>query len=335
MRRSGFVLDVRVAARNVERERAVRLQVEVPDRGLRRPGWVGSPGVRAGLKRRGLPRKLAALPVQPVAEPRCFNLFPELRCRVVPTERNLADRVGLRGVPLTVEPRTRDDEVEVIRVAQLRPAVDFPRAPRIFLIPETGHVQVRDERAVHLIHPCLVLPELVVVGVLDDGVPVRDRAVEVLGVDVRERTEIEVPRIGVVGLEVEVGVGVLVGLFIYGVLERIALAQRAVAVIVVVHPLVRGRCLLRDRFQRRVRVQECHRRGEAIVGDTEHPHLTAVPGHVLDQPLDRIVRVARLARRFRILEIDFRRQLERALRPESPAQVLDHEDVAVLHQRLE
>ena len=86
----------------------------------------------------------------------------------------------------------------------------------------------------------------------------------------------EIPGIGVVGLEVEVRVRVLVRLLVHRVFERVALAQRAVAMVVVVHPLIGGRRLLRDRLQRRMRTQQRHRRGQAVVGDAEHADLAVV-----------------------------------------------------------
>ena len=70
-----------------------------------------------------------------------------------------------------------------------RVAEDLPRAPRIFLIPEAGDVQVRNRRSVQLTDPRLSLPELVVVGVLDDVVPVWNRAVQIFRVDVGQRAE--------------------------------------------------------------------------------------------------------------------------------------------------
>ena len=158
---------------------------------------------------------------------------------------------------------------------------------------------------------------------------------EVPGVDVRQRPEVEVPGIRVVGFEIEVRIRVLVRLLVHGILERVALAQRAVAMVVVVHPLIGGRRLLRDRGQRRMRPQQRHRRCQAVVRDTEHPDLAVVVRHVLDQPFDRVVGVRRLAGCFRVLEVGLRRQLEGAFGSESAAQVLDDEDVAVARQLAE
>ena len=90
-----------------------------------------------------------------------------------------------------------------------------------------------------LAHPRFLLPEVVVVGMVDAGVPVRNRAVQIFRVDVRERPEVEIPLVSVVGFEVEMRVLVLVGLLHHGVFKVVALAQGAVAVEVVVHPLIR------------------------------------------------------------------------------------------------
>src|SRR6185503_13935632 len=114
--------------------------------------------------------------------------FLKLARGVVPAERNQPNRLRLRRVPLTVKPWAADDVVETVRVAQFGAAIDLPRAPRIFLIPETGHIQVGDERALELVDPGFVLPERIVVRVRDDGVPLRDGALQLAGVVVRQRT---------------------------------------------------------------------------------------------------------------------------------------------------
>src|SRR6266566_3812523 len=84
-------------------------------------------------------------------------------------------------------------------------------SPWILLIPEARHVEVRNGRGLELPDPGLPAPEVVVVRVGDDVVPVGDGPMEVPGVDVRDGAEREVPGIGVVDLECEVGVLELVG----------------------------------------------------------------------------------------------------------------------------
>ena len=103
---------------------------------------------------------------------------------------------------------------------------------------------------------------------------------------------------------------------------------------VVVHPLVDGRCLLADRLERRVRLEQRHPGGHPIVRDAVHPHFAVVVGDVLHQPVDAVVGVGRLAGRFRIGKIHRRGQPEDSFRLEAPAQVLDDEDVAILCQLL-
>src|SRR2546422_1351255 len=64
------------------------------------------------------------------------------------------------------------------------------------------------------------------------------------------------------------------------VLERIALAQRAVAVHVVVHPLVHGRGLLADRFEGRVGVKQRQGSGESVVRDRKSTRLNSSHGYI-------------------------------------------------------
>ena len=128
---------------------------------------------------------------------------------------------------------------------------------------------------------------------------------------------------------------VLVGLLHDGIFEVVALAQRAVAVVVVVHPLIDGRGLLADRLERRMRMQQRERGGEPVVGDAEHSDLAIVIGDIFHQPLDRVVGIGGLVGGLGIVEIDPRGKIENALRLEAPAQILNDEDVAVLREFLE
>ena len=130
------------------------------------------------------------------------------------------------------------------------------------------------------------------------------------------------------------GVLELVGLLEHGVLECVALAQRPVAVVVVVHPLIDRSGLLAHRLQRGVRMQQRQRGGQTVVRHARHADV-AVVRHMLDEPVDAVVRVSGLIGGGRIFEIDLGRQFEDSLRFEAAAQVLDHEDVAVLRQLLD
>src|SRR5262249_11066067 len=131
-RRVGDVLHVAIARRRqIERQHTVRLQIELRWRRRWRPRRVHLPGVRARLERRRLPWKLLAGAVEPVTEPRRLDLLAELDGRIVSAKWNLADRRRRRVVPLAMEPRPGDDDVEAIRIADLGSAVDLPGSPRI------------------------------------------------------------------------------------------------------------------------------------------------------------------------------------------------------------
>ena len=88
-------------------------------------------------------------------------------------------------------------------------------------------------------------------------------------------------------------VGVLVGLFHHRVFKVVAFAERAVAVVVVIHPLIDGRGLFTHGFQCWMRMQQRQRGGQAVVGDSVHSHFAAVVGDVFHQPLDAVVGVGR------------------------------------------
>ena len=81
-------------------------------------------------------------------------------------------------------------------------------------------------------------------------------------------------------------------------------------------------------------LQQSHRGGEAEVGNSEDSH-SAVGRDMVNQPIDRVVGVGRLVDGFRVAQVHLRRQFERALRLETPAQILENEDISVLRQFLE
>ena len=125
--------------------------------------------------------------VQVVAEERGFDVFAELAGGFVSPKRNQADAVALVSLPLAMEPRSGNDEVGVLRIVFFGMAKDLPRSPGIFLIPESGDIQIGHGRRVKLAHPGFLFPEFVVVGMFDAGIPVRNRAVKIFCVDIGER----------------------------------------------------------------------------------------------------------------------------------------------------
>ena len=319
------------------RERAVAAQVEPHRLHTRhRPHRIRLPRVGARLEHLRLPRRLLPRAVQVVAEEGCLDLLTKLARRGVAAEWDLTDAVADRLVPRAVIPWAGDHQVRVLGIVLGRLAVDLPRAPRIFLIPEAGDVEVGHRGARDLRVPRLALVVRIVVRMRDDGVPRGNLSVQVLRVDVRHRAELQVPVVGVVDVEVEVRVLELVRLLVDGVLERVTLAQRAVSMIVVVHPLVGRRRLLADGLERRMRHEQRHRRRQPIVRHAVDPHATIVVRDVLHQPVDRVVRVGRLVHvlRRRVHHVHLRRQQERPLRFEAPAQILHDPDVPVLGELL-
>ena len=130
------------------------------------------------------------------------------------------------------------------------------------------------------------------------------------------------------------GVLVLIGLLQHGVFEGITLTQCAVAVIVIVHPLIDGRCLLADGFERGVRMKEGQTCGEAVVGDSVNAHLAVVVGYVFDEPVDGVVGIVGFVGLLRILGVVLRGKQEDALGFEAAAEILHDEDVAVGGQLL-
>ncbi len=107
-----------------------------------------------------------------VAEERRLYSLAKLPCRLVATERERTDAVTFRRPPLPVKPRAGHHEVRVVRVMLVSMAKDLPRSPGIFLIPEARNVQEGDRRRVELADPGFFLPELVVVRVGHNIVPV-------------------------------------------------------------------------------------------------------------------------------------------------------------------
>src|SRR4029079_5439745 len=183
----------------------------------------------------------------------------KLARRLMTIKRYEPDAVAFGCVPLPVEPWSSNHKVFVFRVVLAGVGKNLPRPPWILLVPKARDVQEWNRRRVQLADPCFLLPELVVVRVSDDVVPVGDRAMQVLLVDVRERAKGEIPRIGVVSFEDKICIFILISLLKDGIFKSIALAQRSVVMIVVVHPLINRRGLLADGFEGRVGLQKSQR----------------------------------------------------------------------------
>ena len=107
--------------------------------------------------------------------------------------------------------------------------------------------------------------------------------------------------------------------------------ERAVVMPVVAGEPIRHRGLRRGRLQCRVGIDHPGRRVEARIGDPPHADPAVVVGHVLDQPIDRVVGVRALVDVGGLLLAVAMRPhvLELALRHPSAADVLVGDDIAV------
>src|SRR4051812_15903826 len=92
---------------------------------------------------------------------------------------------------------------EIARVVLLERIVNRNRSVEIFLVPESSNAERRHGRVGQVFHNCLTLPELIPVGMREVVVPRRYFAVQILRVDVGERTEREIPVVRVVTIERE------------------------------------------------------------------------------------------------------------------------------------
>ena len=170
---------------------------------------------------------------------------------------------------------------------------------------------------------------------LDEIVPGRDLALEVRRVGVRQRAQPKIPLEGVATVERE-GSVLLRGFHHRGVLEAVAEPEGAVVMEVVAQEHVGRRRLGRGGLECRVRFEQGHHRQPARVGDAQHADAAVVVLHVLDQPVDRVVRVGALVDGLGLTRVPRSPDHhERPLRLVPAANVLEDEDVAVVGQVLE
>src|SRR5579864_2204943 len=123
------------------------MQVQVGSlRSLRRPDIIGMPSIRPALECARLPGRLLSAAVQVITEEWGLDIFSKLACRFMSSERHNADTVSLGCLPLPMEPWPSNDKIRVLWIAFLGMTKNLPWAPRVFLIPESGHIQVRHRR---------------------------------------------------------------------------------------------------------------------------------------------------------------------------------------------
>jgi hypothetical protein len=171
-----------------------------------------------------LPRRLLSFSMQVVTEEGGLDILPELEGGFVAAERDGANAVSDRSGPSSVKPWPGDHEVGVLRVVLLSMTEYLPGTPGVFLVPKAGYIQVGHSGTVELVDPGFLFPELVVVRVAHHVVPVGQRSVEIFFIEIGERPHFQVPVVGVVGVEIEVGVFIFVRLLHHCVFKGIALA---------------------------------------------------------------------------------------------------------------
>jgi hypothetical protein len=271
-----------------------------------------------------------ALIFQVVREERGHHVAAVMR-RGIAAKVDAAERAAGAARPAAVIPRSDDEKVLAPGVVLLQQLVDLDRPVEIFLIPPAGHVQRGHRDPVQPRRKRLPLPERVVVGMADEVVPGRERLVEIAAIGVPQRAELEIPVVGVVAIDQRRGRSdFLRGLHHVGVLEAVAQSECAVVMEVVAKPHVRRRRHRHDRLQRRMRIERAHHRQPRRVARADHADASVVVGDVLEQPFDGVGGVGALVDRLRILAIArLAQHHEPALGLEAPANVLQHDDVAI------
>src|SRR5688500_17450607 len=95
-------------------------------------------------------------------------------------------------------PRTHDQEILFLCIVAFEQLIDFDRTVEIFLVPPSGHVERRHCHAIEPRCKRLPLPESVIVGMVYEVAPGWDLPLKILRVDVRERSEIQIPLVSIV-----------------------------------------------------------------------------------------------------------------------------------------
>ncbi len=305
-------------------------------RARQRPALEPIPAVLAGVvdeDRRGLDARRALLQV--LVEERLQHVAAELQRGVaIPLQR--AER-GAVVVHLAVAPRSHHQVVAIVGAIlrlDLQPRLD--RAPHVLLVPQALDPHGRHGQRLLRHHPdeVLALPEGVVGRVLAQ-LPPGHELIE--AVRLREGPGRPEPPVHLVVVVVAApdAVAGAADRRLAGDEVEAGLAKGAVVEPVVAHPAVDHRAHRRRDLQRRVRVHQGHHHGEALVGAAEHADAAVRLGHVLHEPLDRVVGVGRVIGRRRV-ERPAQRPREHvvAFRAVLAAHVLEDADVAVGDEHL-
>src|SRR5260370_28525576 len=112
-------------------------------------------------------------------------------------ERDFPQPAAFGTRPAAVVPGARDEIVQMIGIALIEELVNLHGTVEVLLVPPAGNVQIRNFRRSDVGPESLFLPELVVVGMVDEIVPGGKLEMEILFVHVRERSEVHIPLVRV------------------------------------------------------------------------------------------------------------------------------------------
>ncbi len=340
--RLGRVADVLVeglaAGRRGPGEPAARREVERLCGGLRRrPGVHLPPLVPPGLEHVGFGQPGVRRVLQVVLEERELDLLLE-EAAGLRAEPHVAEVLAVARPP-AVGPRPHDEGVRRAGAVALDVLVGLERAEEVLGVEPAADGQDGGLDALEVRPEVARLPEGVVRLVRHHLVPEGDRVLQVERVRVRERHELLVELVPVLGAEVEPRTrlrrrGRARLPEAREEAEGVRQVEGAVVMEVVADEPVGDGRLGRHGLERGVGVDHAGGGVEARVRDAPHAHAAVVPGDVLQQPLDRVVRVRALVdvRRARLLREVRPHVDELALRHHPPAHVLVDEDVALAHE---
>src|SRR5688572_2693800 len=179
---------LRVRRRRIERELAVWMKVELfrGDVLFRRPLTVLDPLVQSRSERHCFRALRTALVFQIVREERRENVLAIVFRRRA-SEIDRSKLAAFTSRPAAVVPRTDDEEVLFRRVVTFEQFVDLDWTVEVFLVPPTSDVQRRHRNSSEPRLEALPLPERVVVRMVDEVVPARQTAFEILRASIRQR----------------------------------------------------------------------------------------------------------------------------------------------------
>ena len=245
---------------------------------------------KSGRKRRVL---------QMVHEERELNLVAEHFARLH-RERRVAQPVAGASSPPAVRPRPHHQPVVGRGTEPLDRPEHVQRPHRVLGVEPAADVEDGRRDVLHVLPDRSDLPELVVVRVVHDLLPVARAPAEELLVDLGERGQRQKELVGVRRPRIEARLLLRqVGPSCARPEARVeaevgAQHERAVVVHIVAQVVVGGRRLRRRGPKRRVRVDDAGRHVKARLRHADEPDTAVVVRHVGEQPGNRVVHVAAL-----------------------------------------